>query len=806
MMKMNLQLKMQINKYFLNINKTNLIVFLIIISSFLIDKIYITNISYLPAWDQGYHLTNLFKTYKVLENFSFNNQEWWHNFWSISETYRGPLTYIFSSFFLKLFGKSYESSLLSNNIFSIITILCIYNLCKELGNKKAGLWGALIFAFNPYIFEQRVDYLIDISQLCFLNLNFYILYKFFKSNGSFLLSVILGITLGFVFLTKPTGILLIIFPYIYTFYFFLIGSNFYIKKILYVVIFFTTFLNTIWPWLSINWLTIITSIINSWQWGINYQEGLEANTLEGILFYPKIIIKLIGPFIFGISFITGSLFIFNLFKKSNISNYFCNFLSKKNTFLLIFPINILIICTLMSTKDLRFILPLYPSLCILFGLFITNLKNYNWIKYYKIFIFIVILLQLLLHISAKNNSVYKVDKNGKIYWPHKEIIEKVRKSSPYSEAVLAILPDTKELNTFNLAAEANLQNSEVYIRQIISNENSYPDDLDRFNWFLLKEGQQGVMFNNSKFALSNLIKESNKFKIFKSWQLPDGSKAIIYKRKIINESISIIDNNLAPLSLDLIFSSNGISAYLRGNTKILSNANLLINARNNNNQKEINIAIPKVFNISNKNIEIIKNINYEKISNFDESFKFDSILISNKNKKIPVKINKVTFDERINKYYDGKFQINKIDELEKMGEYLKIGEFDKLFSLVGLVNQSDPNQEYLKNSEKIFKYRYELDKNNYDYLYNIAISQILQKKSNEAGNTLKEITKFEKNNPNLYLAKSVVDIYNFKPRQAEKNLLLSKKLNKNDNLKNTLDTLNIITNLINLRLRTLINL
>ena len=242
---------MQINNFSLKSNKTNLLLFLIIISSFLIDKIYLLNISYLPAWDQGYHLTNLFKTYNILENFSINNQEWWQSFWSISETYRGPLTYIFSSIFLKFFVKTYETSILSNNIFSIITILCIFNLCRDLGYKKAGLWGAFIFAFNPYIFEQRVDYLIDISQICFLNLNFYILFKFLKSNGSFILSFILGISLGFIFLTKPTGILFLIFPYIYSFYLLIKKSNF---NKLYIVVFLSTFITIIWPWLSTNWL------------------------------------------------------------------------------------------------------------------------------------------------------------------------------------------------------------------------------------------------------------------------------------------------------------------------------------------------------------------------------------------------------------------------------------------------------------------------------------------------------------------------------------------------------------------------
>ena len=96
---------MQINYSFLNTKKTEVMIFLIIITSFIIDKFYLINISYLPAWDQGYHLANLFKTFNLLDNFSFNDQEWWKSFWSISETYRGPLTYIFSSIFLKFFGK-----------------------------------------------------------------------------------------------------------------------------------------------------------------------------------------------------------------------------------------------------------------------------------------------------------------------------------------------------------------------------------------------------------------------------------------------------------------------------------------------------------------------------------------------------------------------------------------------------------------------------------------------------------------------------------------------------------------------------
>ena len=77
--------------------------------------------------------------------------------------------------------------------------------------------------------------------------------------------------------------------------------------------------------------------------------------------------------------------------------------------------------------------------------------------------------------------------------------------SPNLNSVIAVLPDTRELNTFNLASEAELQNKKVDIRQIISNENSFKDDLKRFNWFLIKNGDQGIMSNKTKIKLSKYI-------------------------------------------------------------------------------------------------------------------------------------------------------------------------------------------------------------------------------------------------------------------------------------------------------------
>ena len=62
--------------------------------------------------------------------------------------------------------------------------------------------------------------------------------------------------------------------------------------------------------------------------------------------------------------------------------------------------------------------------------------------------------------------------------------------------------------------------------------------------------------------------------------------------------------------------------------------------------------------------------------------------------------------------------------------------FDSLFDLVGQINQSDPLQVYLKESEKIFKARLIQESLDLDNLYSLAISQILQKNPEAAISTI----------------------------------------------------------------------
>ena len=76
-------------------------IFIISLIAIALDYIFILrNISSPPGWDQGYHLANVFKMYNIIDNQDINFFSKLSNILDVTNSYRGPLTYLCSSLFL----------------------------------------------------------------------------------------------------------------------------------------------------------------------------------------------------------------------------------------------------------------------------------------------------------------------------------------------------------------------------------------------------------------------------------------------------------------------------------------------------------------------------------------------------------------------------------------------------------------------------------------------------------------------------------------------------------------------------------
>ena len=158
--------------------------------------------------------------------------------------------------------------------------------------------------------------------------------------------------------------------------------------------------------------------------------------------------------------------------------------------------------------------------------------------------------------------------------------------------------------------------------------------------------------------------------------------------------------------------------------------------------------------------------------------------------------NKLNLEDKL-EYGNPIKMANKTSKVELLGNYLRKGEFEKLFNLVGVINQSDPKQIYLKDAEKIYLQRSRENKNT-NYLYNVLICQILQRKVDNAEKTIDLILDSDYSNGNAQLVKSIINIYLLDKKDARVFLNNAKLLDKSEESSEIINIVEGLTNLLEL--------
>ena len=138
---------------------------------------------------------------------------------------------------------------------------------------------------------------------------------------------------------------------------------------------------------------------------------------------------------------------------------------------------------------------------------------------------------------------------------------------------------------------------------------------------------------------------------------------------------------------------------------------------------------------------------------------------------------------------------NRITVLRQLGQQLQAGQLDPLFARVGQINQTDPDQVYLRDGAAISAARLRQDPRNLDDLYALALAQALQRQADGAAATLARILPLDPTNPNALLGLGVVDLYRFKPGAAKPLLERAAQLDPGNE---TLRTLRIVASAMGL--------
>ncbi len=240
-----------------------------------------------------------------------------------------------------------------------------------------------------------------------------------------------------------------------------------------------------------------------------------------------------------------------------------------------------------------------------------------------------------------------------------------------------------------------------------------------------------------------------------------------------------------------------------GQGKLIKNSNILLDFTGENHKTSANFAFANGSfhrNFEEESCYLLKQeIPIKFNENHHKEVKVNARLLEANGKINSLNIvdNKLTIKDRSYDEYLIKM-VNKVSKVELLGDYLRKGEFKKLFNLVGVINQSDPNQKYLKDAEKVYSQRY-LENKNIKNLYSILICQILQKKVASSEKTINSILDTDFSNGNAQLVKAIINVYLLDKEDSRLSLNNAKISNKSKESEEIINFIDGLTNILELK-------
>ncbi len=733
----------------------------------------------LPSWDQAAHLTNALIFQKIIDQIQIFSADWWHELWAGSPSYRAPFIYILTVPFLNIFGKSFNSGVLVNLLFIPILTFSTYLLGKRSFDRYVGLWAAGLCLMFPALLAFQLDYLLDYGIVAITTLTFLVLTLWKDAPSkleSWRWSLIFSILFGCLMLTKPTGFLFLVVPGL-----FLLGS--FVKQRNFLGVFQSGLVLFIawWicgGWYRQNWLTIITSALAANAMGKGEGDP-SGTTIEGWIYYIKLSPELISTPILIVSIGCTILWIFKGSKQNDRINW------RQISWLLLYFIGAYSFCSLATNKDCRFISPLLPILSIFIAASF-NLFQTMWFRRLRWFTVGLNGLLLLVHMFPipGTDGLRSITQIGYSY-PHtlqtqpelssQALIKEIITNQPYLRANIGSMVSSPEINFENLDFYGQANDFQVYAREFNNTDKAehqlIEKDIKAFNWYVLKTGDIGKIDKK----LLPIVERDPNLQLQKTWKTRDDSILKLYRRKELPILVEPINEAIKNVRLEkvIISPTSGASIdtiyQLSGKHDLLKDGILILSWRSDNRtwNHDRGIGLGELY-LEHTNIP---------------SFRITEHSAMLPPAKLPIDTYQLTATY-LNRRTGATFplvvpkievraaqvrpnQLDLITQLHQLGTLFAQGKTDPVFSEIAILNQYDPIQDYLVQSQQAIKYRIENGDSNLELKYTLALTQALQRQIDPLLENLTKIVKQDPQNPSAWTYLGVVRLYNWQPQAAE---------------------------------------
>lgn len=781
-----------------------------------------------PAWDQADYLNGVLNYWQALQDPQWFSGEWWRSFWLLSNKIP-PLNYILTVPLINLFGTGEDAATTIMLFYSAVLLVSVYGLGIALFDVTTGLWAAGLCQIIPGLYYHRLEFILDYPLTTSVTFSFWLLTVYFlgqernltrnltKNLKSWILACLFGISFGLAMLMKQTALFFLFFPLVGIFINFLKNRKW--LRLTQLISSLLLAIAVAFPWYRTNWLLILTSGKRATVDSAIAEGDPALNTLGAWTYYGKILPYLLSWHLLLIPLVGILIYLIRKYIYQASSSQNSLFSSREIwTWIVIFLLGGYLLSSFNINKDARYILPLLPVLSIVLAVGLLSWRS-RWQTYILITTASLGVILMLLNIFplGGNFIATKLSPRTQHYpytgnpFPHPEVIKEITNSSPYLRSVLGVLPSTPQINQHNFSFYGKQNNAQVSGRQVGVRKEEVLQDSRSLDWFITKTGDQGSI-PESQPAIVQLIETGKDFKLQKSWQLPDDSQLKLYHRDRPFVEISPISQSppsppspqsppSSPISLSAqlpISSPPGVPIPVTyqwtGDRQTLQSGIVLLTWEQENN--------PDSFWVQDHGVGMGA-LNLPPSSDNHNTFQVieRTAMLSPIDTKPGKYLLKATYLDR----HTGKTQpiafspiaitidpqasaspapeLDLVTQLSNIAPQMaeNIQGLEPIFAQTARINQYDAQQDYLKQAELALSYRLKHSQVNQrqqrDWLYAIALSQVLQQNVDSAIASFSQITNLEPQNPYGYAYLAFVHLYDWQPKPAEVALNTATQIN-----------------------------